>query len=220
MADTDLIERATKAIDLFDAICNIHDPSVSAHDRRVRAMAKALEASLQPDNPAQGVTRPVSVQAAFETFAEKPDTGPHATAMFRYIERLEAAIGASGQAVAWQPRRTATIREKFPKASEWLWAIYTTKEEADRVSGESRPLYTHPVQPGWRDMESAPREHGHMILAPNRYGVVDTVCWSDAANDGKGGWDDGFYGDDLPPYDPEIWMPVPVLPAAPQPKGE
>lgn len=43
---TDLIERATKAIDLFDAICNIHDPSVSAHDRRVRAMAKVIEAAL------------------------------------------------------------------------------------------------------------------------------------------------------------------------------
>jgi len=64
MADTDLIERATKAIDLFDAICNIHDPSVSAHDRRVRAMAKVFETAPSP-SPAPGV-----VEALREKIAE------------------------------------------------------------------------------------------------------------------------------------------------------
>ena len=63
---TDLTERATKAIDLFDAICSIHDSAVSAHDRRVRAMAKVLEAAPDP-SPAPGV---VEGQAAGD--AESP----------------------------------------------------------------------------------------------------------------------------------------------------
>lgn len=43
----------------------------------------------------QSEKRPASVQAAFEVFAGKPDTGPHASAMFAYIEKLEAALSAA-----------------------------------------------------------------------------------------------------------------------------
>jgi len=142
------------------------------------------------------------------------------------MERFFPAIGAGGQAVA-DARSIAEIIDPhsfidipFTDDPVLLDMVEQSKKDAIRKAERILSAIAHPVQPGWRDIESAPREHGHMILAPNRYGVVDTICWNDAANDCKGGWDDGCYGDDLPPYDPEIWMPVPVLPAAPQPKGE
>jgi hypothetical protein len=163
------------------------------------------------------------------------------------VAALTAAIGSGGQAVALKPLdwrngcASTSIGDYLVVEEDWddepFWFVMLNgktlnklgehRDEASAIAAaqadyERRILsaIAHPVQPGWRDIESAPREHGHMILAPNRYGVVDTICWNDAANDCKGGWDDGCYGDDLPPYDPEIWMPVPVLPAAPQPKGE
>jgi hypothetical protein len=51
------------------------------------------------------VERPASVQAAFEVFEGKPDTGPHATALFRYVEELERALSslAPVEAVATEP---------------------------------------------------------------------------------------------------------------------
>lgn len=85
---SDLIERATKAVDLFDAICNIHDPVVSAHDRRVRAMAKVLEAT--PANPAQVTDEPEALRKWREEQLDRVRDGSF----------LTAAIGAGGQAVA------------------------------------------------------------------------------------------------------------------------
>lgn len=66
----------------------------------------------------------------------------------------------------------------------------------------------------WQDISTAPKVHGEMILAPNRYGAVDLICWNDAI----GGWDDGFYDGDgyddgRPPLNPTIWQPAPALPA-------
>lgn len=58
----------------------------------VREAAAFIERSC---NTGQGVgERPESVAAAFAVFNGKPDTGPHATAMFRYIEQLEATLAA------------------------------------------------------------------------------------------------------------------------------
>ncbi|MGN6146291.1 MAG: hypothetical protein ACTHOP_22180 [Mesorhizobium sp.] len=75
---SDLIERATKAIDLFDSICNIHDPSVSAHDRRVRAMEKVLEAALLSPSPAPGVVEALK-QLVYEAthLSPRDDDGSH-----------------------------------------------------------------------------------------------------------------------------------------------
>lgn len=66
----------------------------------------------------------------------------------------------------------------------------------------------------WQPIATARQVHGERILGPNRYGVVDTLCW----NDSFPGWDDGFgYSEDLPEDErachPEVWMPVPALPA-------
>lgn len=56
-----------------------------------------MSSSHRPD---QFEFRPESVQAAFEVFAGKPETGPHAASMFAYIEKLEAAL-STGAPVAF-----------------------------------------------------------------------------------------------------------------------
>jgi len=76
---TDLIERATKAIDLFDAICNIHDPSVSAHDRRVRAMAKVLEAvpgAVELHGPYGYLIKPIGLNEEHWYLSDDPSDHP------------------------------------------------------------------------------------------------------------------------------------------------
>jgi len=69
-------------------------PSIGYDSEALPKVIAILDAALsRPSGEDAGeVERPASVQAAFEVFAGRPDTGPHATAMFRYIEQLEAAL--------------------------------------------------------------------------------------------------------------------------------
>ncbi|MBB3980122.1 hypothetical protein GGQ64_005369 [Rhizobium azooxidifex] len=68
----------------------------STKEERDRGLVNVL--SLRPPVPGapEGARmleeRPERVQAAFEVFAGKTDTGPNATAMFEYTERLEASL--------------------------------------------------------------------------------------------------------------------------------
>ncbi len=85
---------------------------------------------------------------------------------------------------------------------------------ADVAAQVNRMNPLPPPEQGWQAIETAPRVHGTRILAPNRYGVVDIICW----NDSFPGWDDGFgYSEDLDPDQrachPAIWTPVPELPS-------
>lgn len=84
-----------------------------------------------PDPRLTAISQPDAGGEPFEDYHDNGNSGP-------------VASQPKAEPVAWQPQRTATIREKFPKSSEWLWAIHATKEEADRPSGVSRPLYAHP----------------------------------------------------------------------------
>lgn len=64
----------------------------------------------------------------------------------------------------------------------------------------------------WQPIETAPKENARLILSFNRYGVMDTICWNEAA----GTWDDGLYDDPYdsspPPCNPTHWMPLPSPP--------
>jgi hypothetical protein len=60
----------------------------------IRAYFEALATPVPGAVSNAMVKRPASVQAAFEVFEGKPDTGPHATALFRYVEELERILSS------------------------------------------------------------------------------------------------------------------------------
>lgn len=100
---------------------------------------------------------------------------------------------------------------------EKVWLVHSDLITALEAALASPDVQRQEEGEGWRDIASAKHEHGLMILAPNRYGVVDTICWNSNRGD-AGSWDDGLDHDiDGEPliYEPEVWMPVPALPAAP-----
>ncbi|MGN6537590.1 MAG: hypothetical protein ACTHKQ_17910 [Mesorhizobium sp.] len=79
----------------------------------------------------------------------------------------------------------------------------------------------HPVQPGWRDVESAPKDGTSILAAHDKAAIV--VYWQeDRTVDGAPGWADGETDLDgyFHTYPVFVWQPLPPLSAAPQPKGE
>lgn len=132
-----------------------------------------------------------------------------------------------------QGAKALTEVERVPEPSsdllDRLWSLahcehaaqmWVGPEDAKRIVGMRDALEkiaSGEAAPGWRGIESAPKVHGHMILATNRHGVVSTICWSDHAGaSGEGGWDDGFYGDDdrYTDWTPGGWQPLPVPPSS------
>lgn len=83
----------------------------------VRAALTAAEQAEQAPAARSGavkVRRPERVQAAFEVFKGREDTGPNATALFEYIEQLEAALEPSEPAPAEEPLASGVYGEFTP----------------------------------------------------------------------------------------------------------
>ncbi|MFC3208087.1 hypothetical protein [Aquamicrobium soli] len=126
-------------------------------------------------------------------------------------------------------------RENLTAYGEWASALYWIIENQDTLVS----AIAHPVQPGWRDMSSAPKD-GTWLIAyrPGKGGGyldrVVIVRWDDEVSAWV--WPDQPFdvyeddyaerlaahglGDHIDPFEDNAfthWMP---LPAAPQPKGE
>lgn len=137
MADTDLIERATKAIDLFDAICDIHDPSVSAHDRRVRAMAKVLEAALvELHGPYGYLIKPIGLNEEHWYLSDDPSDRPNEEiSVPLYAKEDQVASLAQGRDAT--PANPAQVTDAMVEAGhngleEWR-RLYVSKDEVRAI---------------------------------------------------------------------------------------
>lgn len=90
------------------------------------------------------ITRPERVQAAFEVWRQSPETGPNATAMFEYIEQLEAALSrpeaiGEPEPVAWViPGDDNARPDGFIDAMAWREGEFTRPLYALPSEGEKR----------------------------------------------------------------------------------
>ncbi|MGN6537591.1 MAG: hypothetical protein ACTHKQ_17915 [Mesorhizobium sp.] len=150
---SDLIERATKAIDLFDAICNIHDPSVSAHDRCVRAMAKVLEA-----------TSPGVVEAARNFMALFVEDGIDPPALTLEVDPNELANRYESLSAAL----TAAIGAEPEEDTESQWRDLALQFDGHRIQAMCLLRAIAADKAGKAEIEaflSAPPLSGEQVLA-------------------------------------------------------
>ena len=94
------------------------------------------------------VERPASVQAAFEVFEDKNDTGPHATAMFAYIRDLERALaeraGGVRECATEGCENAASVRiERGGVGSDYCGPCYLRVQAIPHA----QPLTTEPAAP-------------------------------------------------------------------------
>lgn len=148
------------------------------------------------------------------------------------IERAIAAIGAGGQAVASPVSDGYFIQERDDDmlicAKHWQYgSICIARRPKLATNDEWRSTaqdivnalsaIAHPVQPGWRDMERAPKD-GAKILYRNKFGGIGYCRWDEGYNEDEiACWWDSEEDDEVCPV---AWLPADTLPAAPQPKGE
>jgi len=106
--------------------CNVEAPFYSTAHEAIAAWNRRARPAPPQHQPFQDglealVERPASVQAAFEVFEGRPETGPHATAIFAYIVSIEARITAL---IAERDEALAEIERMTPNfvAYEYLEA--------------------------------------------------------------------------------------------------
>ncbi|KKB80826.1 hypothetical protein VW35_01045 [Devosia soli] len=88
-----------------------------------------------------------------------------------YRNRIMSVLEPATAPVGWQPRRKQAVRLAMPTASEFVFALHPTEDDALMDADECRPLYASPqpqpkaVTDGWQTMDTAPLDGKHCILA-------------------------------------------------------
>lgn len=126
-----------------------------------------------PSNPTD--LRPASVQAAFEVFAGKPDTGTHATSMFAYVEKLDSAL-SKGVPVAFAVDRDLN-HGGGEFSSEFNGVI---RDHLGNWQNADVPLYARPLFEGQK-----PVAYGVF----NKHGDFQFSCVSKADAEKEADWE-------------------------------
>jgi uncharacterized small protein (DUF1192 family) len=110
--------------------------------------------------------RPQRVQAAFEVFEGKDDTGPNASAMFEYIEELEARITSlTAEVERLQNEVESHIQAELIREAS-LTAANELLAEAEKVIGDMASAIGDWSRPtGANGMVAAREDHPLCIVA-------------------------------------------------------
>ena len=104
-----------------------------------------------------------------------------------------------------QPQNVrAQVLAAYPDVQQQIWAANAAPHRKD-----AEPFFTHPPQPdapGWRDIATAPRDGGDILLT---YGDGGCVV---ARPNGDGTFDDGDFHDHMADF--THWQPIPPPPSA------
>lgn len=109
--------------------------------------------------------RPERVQAAFEVWRNRDETGPNENALFEYIETLEYALLTGGEPVAWRTYSGGYVHTSRPEiAAEW--------------GDGAEPLYARPAR---SDLERQLAEAAaHVVFLRDALGAENKSVWRDA----------------------------------------
>lgn len=143
-------------------------------------------------------------------------------------EPVPAAIGAggqaiihldpSGQAVASTERKRELARYLINVASKRLRDMdgFAVDDPMMIEAAGMLSAISHPVQPGWRDIASAPRDGTRILVIGHRGAHSDIAEWGNGRFLGRvKGYERGWRYIPGRTIEPTHWMP---LPAAPQPQ--